>query len=88
MLKLWTQVKRGALILGALLIGLLAAFKTGQGLGAARIRDKLKAKAAEKAHRQVNNRKAIEDEVDDLSDTGVLDSLREQGWVRKSDDQL
>ena len=37
MLKLWAQVKRGALILGALLIGLLAAFKAGQGLGAARI---------------------------------------------------
>ena len=88
MLKLWMQVKRGALILGALLIGLLAAFKAGQGLGAARIRDKLKAKAAEKALRQVTNRKAIEDEVDDLSDSGVLDSLREQGWVRKSDDQL
>lgn len=88
MLKLWGQVKRGALILGALLIGLLGAFKAGQGLGAARIRDKLKAKAAEKALAQVNNRKAIEDEVDDLSDSGVLDSLREQGWVRKSDDQL
>ena len=88
MLKLWAQVKRGALILGALLIGLLALFKAGQGLGAARIRDKLKAKAAEKALAQVNNRKAIEDEVDDLSDTGVLDSLRQQGWVRKSDDQL
>ena len=88
MLKLWGQVKRGALILGALLIGLLAAFKAGQGLGAARIRDKLRAKAAEKALAQVNNRKAIEDEVDDLSDAGVLDSLRQQGWVRKSDDQL
>ena len=88
MLKLWGQVKRGALILGALLIGLLAAFKAGQGLGAARIRDKLKSKAAEKALRQVTNRKAIEDEVDDLSDTGVIDSLRQQGWVRKSDDQL
>ena len=88
MLKLWAQVKRGALILGALLIGLLALFKAGQGLGAARIRDKLKAKAAEKALRQVTNRKAIEDEVDDLSDSGVLDSLRQQGWVRKSDDQL
>jgi len=88
MLKLWAQVKRGALILGALLVGLLAAFKAGQGLGAARTRDKLRAKAAEKALRQITNRKAIEDEVDDLSDTGVLDSLREQGWVRKSDDQL
>ena len=88
MLKLWGQVKRGALILGALLVGLLAAFKTGQGLGAARTRDKLKAKAAEKALRQVNNRKAIEDEVDDLSDSGVIDSLRQQGWVRKSDDHL
>ena len=88
MLKLWAQVKRGALILGALLTGLLAVFKAGQGLGAARIRDKLKAKAAEKALRQITNRKAIEDEVDDLSDSGVLDSLREQGWVRKSDDQL
>ena len=88
MLKLWIQVKRGALILGALFIGLLAVFKAGQGLGAARLRDKLKAKAAEKALRQVTNRKAIEDEVDDLSDTGVIDSLRQQGWVRKSDDQL
>jgi len=88
MLKIWIQVKRGALILGALLIGLLAAFKAGQGLGAARLRDKLKAKAAEKALRQVTNRKAIEDEVDDLSDSGVLDSLRKQGWVREPDDQL
>ena len=88
MLKLWGQVKRGALILGALLIGLLAAFKTGQGLGAARTRDKLRAKAAEKALRQVNNRMETQDEVDDLSDSGVLDSLRQQGWVRKSDDQL
>ena len=88
MLKLWIQVKRGALILSAVLVGLLALFKTGQGLGAARIRDKLKAKAAEKALAQVNDRKAIEDEVDNLSDTGVIDSLREQGWVRKSDDQL
>ena len=88
MLKLWGQVKRGALILGALLIGLLAAFKTGQGLGAARTRDKLRAKAAEKALRQVTNRKAIEDEVDDLSDSGVIDSLRKQGWVREPDDQL
>ena len=88
MVKLWGQVKRSALILGAVLVGLLAAFKAGQGLGAARIRDKLRAKAAEKVLRQVNNRKAIENEVDDLSDTGVLDSLRQQGWVRKSDDQL
>ena len=88
MLKLWVKVKRGALILGALLIGLLAAFKAGQGLGAARIRDKLKAKAAEKALRQVNNRMETQNEVDDLSDSGVLDSLREQGWIRESDDQL
>ena len=88
MLKLWTQVKRGALILSALLIGLLAAFKTGQSLGAARIRDNLKAKAAEKALRQVNSRMETQNEVDDLSDTGVIDSLREQGWVRKSDDQM
>ena len=55
MLKLWVQVKRGALILSALLIGLLAVFKAGQGLGAARIIDKLRAKAAENALRQVNN---------------------------------
>ena len=88
MLKLWSQFKRGALILGALLIGLLAAFKAGQGLGAARIRDRLRVKAAEKARLQVNNRKETQDEVDDLSDTGVLDRLRKQGWVRKSDDQL
>ena len=72
----------------ALLIGLLALFKAGQGLGAARIRDKLRAKAAEKARRQVINRMETQNEVDDLSDTGVLDSLRQQGWVRKSDDQL
>ena len=88
MLKIWTQVKRGALILSALLIGLLAAFKAGQGIGAARARDKLRAKAAEKALRQVNNRMETQDEVDDLSDTGVIDSLRQQGWVRESDDQL
>ena len=88
MLKLWGQVKRGALILSALLIGLLAVFKAGQGLGGARTRDKLRAKAAEKALRQVTNRMETQNEVDDLSDTGVLDSLREQGWVRESDDQL
>ena len=70
MLKLWVQIKRSAFILGALLIGLLALFKAGQGLGAARIRNKLKAKAAEKALRQVNNRKETQDEVDDLSDAG------------------
>ena len=37
MLKLWVQIKRSAFILGALLIGLLATFKAGQGLGVAHI---------------------------------------------------